>query len=260
MNYRKQSLLLASIFLLFIVACNALAPRPVPTPMPPTPTATPVPLSAQLTLVPKSHEEINQTPPFMITSQTPQLAGSDDPRVTAFNRRLDDLVATEVDVFRQGFMQNPVPPMTSGSFLEATYTLVSQYDEVWSLKFDFFFYSDGAAHPGSYSMTMNYDLGRGRELTLGDLFLPGSNYLEAISEYCIAKLSRQPFFDGAFTTGANPTAENYRNWNITPEGLMFTFDTYQVAPGAAGPQTVVVPFNKLVGILDPHGPLGKFIQ
>jgi hypothetical protein len=242
-------------FLLFILACNVLAPRPTPTAAPPTPTATPIPLSQQVTLVPKLFEETNQSPPFTITSQTPQLAGSDDPRVTAFNQRISDLVEKEVDVWRQGFLQNPVPPMTSGSFLEVTYTLISQYDEIWSLKFDFHFYSDGAAHPGSYSMTINYDLGRGGELALGDLFLSGSSYLEAISEYCIAELSKQPFFDGAFTTGADPTLENYRNWNIMPEGLMITFDTYQVAPGAAGPQVVVVPYDRLKSLANPQGPL-----
>ncbi len=244
-----------------MLACNIFAaPRPVPTPIPPTPTATPVPLSAQVTLLSKSFEETNQTPPFTITSHTPQLSVSDDPRVTAFNQRLDELVAKEAEVFRQGFMQNPVPPMTSGSFLEATYTLVWQYDEIWSLKFDFHFYSDGAAHPGSYSMTINYDLGQGRELALGDLFLPNSNYLEAISNYCITELSLQPFFEGPFAEGAKPTLENYRNWNISNEGLMITFDEYQVAPYAAGPQRVIVPYEQLQAEIDPQGPLGSLIR
>jgi hypothetical protein len=140
------------------------------------------------------------------------------------------------------------------------YILVSQSDELWSLKFDISFYSDGAAHPGDYSLTLNHDLGQSRELALGDLFLPNSNYLEAISNYCIAELGKQPFFDGAFTDGANPTAENYRNWNILPEGLMVTFDTYQVGPGAAGPQMVVVPWDQLSAVIDPQGPLGGLVK
>jgi hypothetical protein len=203
-----------------------------------------------VTLVPQVYNENNQTPPFTIAAQSPQLAGSDDPRLSAFNQKLNALVTNEVDTWRESFLQDTGPSVSSGSFLETTYTLVSQIGELWSLKFDFHFYSAGAAHPGSYSITLNYDLGQGWELALGDLFLPGSNYLEEISSYSIRELSKQPFFDTAFTTGADPAPDNYRSWNITPEGLLITFDEYQVAPYAAGPQQVLVPWADLQGAVE----------
>jgi hypothetical protein len=253
-----------SLIVLFVLACNATftVGNPTPTAEPPTqvPTATSVPLSAQLTLVSQPYIESNQEPAFTITAQTPQLSGSDDPRVLAFNQRLEGLVQAEIDMFRQEFMNAPLVEVAAASFLEITHTLTAQYEDIWSFKFTFFFYSNGAAHPGDYSMTLNYDLDQGRELTLGDLFLPNSNHLEAISQYCIAELGKQPFFDGPFTTGADPTAENYRNWNITPEGLMITFDTYQVAPGAAGPQVIIVPWSQLSAQMDPQGPLEGFVR
>ena len=254
-------LFLIGLTLLFILACNALAFIPTVTPSAIPPTDTPLVLiSRQVTLISAPYNETNQTPPFTITSQTPQLTGSDDPRVAAFNQRLNELVAKEVDTFRQSFLQNTAPTVNNGSSLDVTYTLVSQINDVWSFKFDFSFYSDGAAHPGLYSLTLNYDLGQGRELALSDLFLPNSNYLEAISKYCIAELSRQPFFEGPFTEGAQSTPENYRNWNITPAGLMITFDEYQVAPYAAGPQKVIVPYSELHALVNPQGPLGKLHQ
>lgn len=252
--------LIFACVLLFVFSCNVLSPQLVPTSAPATPTSTPIPLSRQVTLVSQSHEETNQMPPFTIKSQTPQLAGSDDPRVIAFNQRLDDLVMNEVSTWRESFLQVTLPTATSGSFLEASHTLISQMEDVWSFKFDFHFYSDGAAHPGSYSITLNYDLGQGRELALGDLFLPNSDYLNAISNFCSTELSKQPFFDGAFTTGTDPTPENYRSWNITPEGLLITFDEYQVAPYAAGPQQVLVPWAELQKLIDPQGVLAIFVQ
>lgn len=261
---RKPILLFASLIVLLTLACNATFTYGNPTPAvePPTqaPTATSVPLSAQVTLVSQPYIESNQEPAFTITAQTPQLSGSDDPRVLAFNQRLDGLVQYEIDAFRQEFMNAQVVEVASASFLEITHTLAAQYDDIWSFKFVFYFYNNGAAHPGDYSMTLNYDLGQGRELTLGDLFLPNTNYLEVISQYCIAELGKQPFFDGTFTSGADPTDENYRNWNITPEGLMITFDTYQVAPGAAGPQVIVMPYDQLSALTDPQGPLGSLIR
>ncbi len=258
---------LASFALLTVLACNVLAPVPTATPslVPAIPTAvptsTPVSLSGQVTLISAPLNETNQTPPYTITVQTPQLAGNNDPRVQVFNQRMDELVKKEVDTFRQGFLQNTLPPMTEvGSTLNVSYSLISQYDEIWSLKLDFSFYSDGAAHPGLYSITMNYDLGQARELALSDLFLPNSNYLEAISQYCITELSKQLFFEGSFQDGAAPTAENYHNWNITPDGLLITFDEYQVAPYAAGPQQVTVPFSELRSVINSQGSLGGFIQ
>jgi hypothetical protein len=258
---KKTLLIPISVSLLFVLACNLLVPpRPVSTTLPATSAATPIALSQQVTLVPQVHSETNQTPPFTISAQTPQLFGSDDPLLTAFNQRLSQLVSKEVNTWRESFLQNTFPTMTNGSFLEANYTLLSQLEDLWSFKFDFHFYSDGAAHPGSYSMTLNYDLAQGRVLELADLFLPNTNYLEAISNSCIAELSKREFFDGAFTEGAKPTFENYRSWNITPEGLAITFDEYQVAPYAAGPQTVVVPYAQLQSLINPEGPLKRYTQ
>ncbi len=270
-SFRRISIpILSSVVFLVTLACNAsfTVLNPTATPVPPTPSSVPpvetaVPLSQQVTLVSVPFNETDpgsNFPKYTIDSQTPQLTGSDDPRVLAFNQRLNDLVAKGVDEWRQNFQQLPITEFSNGSSLDVKYTLISQIDELWSFKFDFSFYSDGAAHPGLNSTTLNYDLAQGRELALSDLFLPNSNYLETISNYCITELRKQPFADVFTTEGALPTLDNYRNWNITPKGLMITFDAYQVAPGAAGPQTVTVPYDQLKSLIAPEGPLSNFIQ
>jgi hypothetical protein len=263
---RKSIQAFTAFIILLTLACNVTftfgVPTPTLAPPPVIPSATAAPLSAQLTLVSVPFIETNlggEFPQYTLTASTPQLIGSDDPRVAALNQRLSTLVQKEVDSWRQNFQQLPLTPLSSGSSLEVTYTLPGQKGDLWSFKFDFSFYSDGAAHPGLYSLTLNYDLASGRELALGDLFLPASHYLEAISKYCIAELSKQPFFDEAFATGADPTPENYRNWNITPDGLLITFDEYQVAPYAAGPQTVIVPYGEIRQVIDEQGPLASFL-
>jgi hypothetical protein len=261
---KAQLIIKGMILLLLTLACNATfnVGYPTPTVEPPTaiPTNTSIPISEELTLVSQPYIESNQDPVFTITAQIPQLSGSGDPRVQVFNQRLDGLVQKEIAVFRQEFTRGPIIEATTNSFLEVTYDMVSQYADIWSMKFFYSFYNNGAAHPGNFSQTINYDLGSGSELALGDLFLPGSNYLETISNYCIADLRKQPFFDGTSSTGAVPTLENYRNWNIAPEGLIITFDSYQVAPGAAGPQIVLVPYGQIQNMIDPQGALGKFID
>ena len=42
-------------------------------------------------------------------------------------------------------------------------------------------------------------------------------------------------------------------------GLLISFDTYTVAPGAAGPQSVVVPYQELRAVAAPDGPLAAFM-
>jgi len=267
--HQKRKLLSISMLLFTVLACNATLNVGIPTAtsLPstaiPTDTAVPQWVSQQVTLVSVPFNETNpgnNFPTYTITSQTPQLTGSDDPRVLAFNQRFNDLVTKEVDIWRQSFQQLPLTSNSNGSSLTVTYTISSQMRDIWSFKFDFAFYADSAAHPGLNSMTLNYDLGQGRELALGDLFLPNSNYLEVISRYCIVELSKQPFFEGPFMDGAQPTVENYRNWTLSPDGITITFDTYQVGPGAAGPQQVVVPFGEFTSILDPQGPLAGLMQ
>jgi len=252
---------LINVLLLSMLACNALVTLPAsvatPSPIPPGSTAMPS-ISQQVTLVPQTLTETNQDPPYTINAQIPQLMGSDDSRVTAFNQLLKDLVTKEADTWHESFQQ--VTVVSNGSSLDETYTLISQIRDLWSLKFDFKFYSDGAAHPGLYSITLNYDLGQGRELALGDLFLPNSGYLEAIANYCVTELSKQPGFDEPFSDGVKPTPENYDNWNITPDGLLITFDMYQVAPGASGPIQVLVPYDQLQTVIDPQGPLAGIVK
>jgi hypothetical protein len=82
----------------------------------------------------------------------------------------------------------------------------------------------------------------------------------------VAKLKAQPgsnleqggwLFPEFETTGAAPIRENYRVWNITGDGLLVTFEEYQIAPYAAGPQQVLLLKGDLTGYLNPEGPLGE---
>jgi hypothetical protein len=119
-------------------------------------------------------------------------------------------------------------------------------------------YSKGAAHPNSYSVTANYDLKRAKQLELADLFKPKTDYLAALSKYAVTALKAADRLE--FPEGAGPAPENFRSWNITPIGLQINFDDYQVTSHATGPQTVIVPFSTLKHIIDPAGPLSEFVR
>ncbi len=259
-----DKLMIFSLTLLILLACNGTFTSAFPTQTNPVPTATALPPSVTptppVTLSSVPLHEQNQNPNYEIKATVPALDGSTDPRVVNFNTIILNLVNGEGATFKKNVSELPANSVSPGSSLDVTYTLILQHGDLWSLKFDFLVYLAGAAHPYHYSLTVNYDLGQGRQLALSSLFLPGSNYLETISSYCIAELRKQPYSDSFSLGGASPAPENYRKWNITTDGLLITFDQYQVAPGAAGSQKIVVPYSELQPLIDPQGPLARLTQ
>jgi len=219
---------------------------------------------------------------FSMTVQYPLIEGSDHPYVIWFNGLVEDTVQEKMDEDLRWFeeLENPdwfslfsdvyysVPSRQGwsvdgsalgeeeGAALDAGQALFDGGHPVLSVVFIGVFYS-GGAHPNSVRWPLNYDFATGSELALEDLFIPGAPYLERIADYCIAQLRATLDF-AIWEDGAAPLAENYQDWAVTPEGLLIIFDEYQVAPYAAGPQEVVIPYDILADILHPQGALGRF--
>jgi hypothetical protein len=261
---KTKRLLPFVLTLLVVLACSTVAfPAPQPTAMPAIPTLQSTqaqPISQVVTLASVPFSEEGQTPPYKITAQIPNLTGSDDPRLSAFNSLLHDLVMGEIDAFRKDVLQNASnPPITGGSSFDVQYSVIGQAETLWSLKLEIMGYSDGAAHPYHYSITVNYDLEQGREIMLDEIFLPNSDYLQRISDYCKAQLATRDIAFDMFAQGADPLPENYQRWNLSRDGLVITFDEYQVAPYAAGPQIVVIPFGELEVMINRQGPAAPFL-
>lgn len=237
----------------------------VPPSFTPIPTLTsnpPTEISAQTIEVQISElNETNNEPAYTIKAQVPSLHGSDNPHISNFNSLLNGTITNTVNQFKNDVLAMPSDlPVSGGSFLDARFSVIGQQGDFWSVKFDISTYYAGAAHPGHYSITLNYDLASGREIPLADLFIPGSNYLQTLSDISKAQLATRDIAFETFSNGADPLPENFNRWNISVDGLVITFDVYQVAPYAAGPQLVVIPFSQLQGIENTSGPLALFVH
>lgn len=149
---------------------------------------------------------------------------------------------------------------TSLDFMFSPWSLQISYDEyafsdnVRSILFTVGGYS-GGAHPYSYYQTFTFDLVGQRQITLMDLFQPGTDPLAIISPLVQQDLLTQmvDFADPQWIedgTGTNP--DNYQRFVLTDEALVFLFDAYQVAPYAAGPFEVAVPLESIASILAPE--------
>ena len=204
-------------------------------------------------------EQTGKSPDYTLKAQTPFLQRSEDLRVTNFNNEMALLTQEEIAKFRDNLVQIVPLPGSTGSAYDQTYKLLSAPGNLLSFKFEIYINITGAAHPNTHSRTVTYDLETGADVRLEQLFLPGSDYLGTIANFCIAQLKTRNIGFEAFSSGADPLPENYGSWNVTPDGLLITFDPYQVAAYAAGPQDVIVPYAELKSIIDPHGPLAQFL-
>ena len=212
-----------------------------------------------VSLISKPTEETGKSPQYTIKAQTPFFQGSEDLRVTNFNNEMTQLTQEEIAKFRDNVVQVQPVPGSSGSFYDQQYKLLTPPGNLVSLRFQIMIYIQGAAHPGTHMRTVTYDLEAGKDVRLASLFMPDSDYLQRIANYCIAQLKTRNIGFEASASGAQAFPENYGNWNITPDGLLITFDEYQVAAYAAGPQEVIVPYAELKSVIDPHGPLQGFL-
>ncbi len=224
------------------------------------PTLAPLLEPVELKSTPFSEE--SQVPVYKITAQIPYLDPSTHPSVQAFNAYVKSVVEAEIAAFKGGMGEMSEIPVTVGSSFDIHYVLIGQKESIWSIQFNIMGYSDGAAHPYTYSITVNYDLQNIKPLKLEDVFLPDSNYLQVLSDISKTELTNRNIgYDPAFSQGAEPTAQNYKNWNVSNEGFfVISFNQGQVGPSAAGPQVITIPFSALAGVINPQGPLAPYLQ
>ncbi len=226
----------------------------------------PINLSGGVELLAKQIKESNKKLNYQIDAQYPQFTGgSANPNFEKFNQTARAAVMKEVSDFKKSMApeegEEPPPDGSMGSDLGIGYDITVAQDDLISVKFDVGSYYQGAAHPNSYSRVVNFDLRNGKPIKLADLFKPGAKYLQAISAFCIAELKKNKDLLGdQIQEGAGPNHKNYQSWTISKKGLGITFDSYQVAPYAAGPQFVLVPYSALKDLIKPDGPIGQFAQ
>ncbi len=230
----------------------------------------PITFSGDVDVIARSVKENNKKLMYEIDAQYPQFTGGNNPNLEKFNQLARVFVVKIVSGFKKDMAPEeegaePPPENSMGSELGIGYTINLAQDDLVSVQFDVGSYYQGAAHPNSYTETLNYDLKNGKQLKLADLFIPGSKYLQTLSTLCVADLKKQwkeknaEVIDDMLKDGSAPTAKNYESWTITKRGIGINFDPYQVAPYAAGPQFVMVPYSALKELIKPDGPLGLFL-
>ena len=223
-------------------------------------TQQPIGFTSPLRVFPKTIHDSSKEKRYSIDAEYPEIQG--DSRFDGFNREARSLVTKDVGAFKAGETsdqsgEDTTPAETLNSTLDMRYEVRYATDNLISVEFTEGSYSRGAAHGNSLTTVLNYDVKNNRKLALSDLF-SAKNYLSVIANYCMKDLRDRAKRDSdsmideeMMKSGASPHADNYRAVAITKKGLWVTFDPYQVAAYAAGPQYVLVPYSALKEIIKP---------
>jgi hypothetical protein len=240
------------LFAVFLTACGPAATpvKPAVPTLPPRPSAVPGGLlidSVSLTSAGKS-------PNYVTNSTVPVLQGT-YPHRDEFNLRVSDLVTQEIDAFKKNLgIWTPTPGVTETSFslsyvslpFSVRYANIQFFEDVFSLA--------GTVHMSHRTVSLVYDLETAKDVTLDQLFLPGSDYLKTISDYCKNDLKTH---NVTFDEQQLNAAETYTVWNLTAGGLVFLFNDFSHTGTI---QSALVPYTVLKDISDPQGPLGNVVK
>lgn len=191
----------------------------------------------------------------------PYLERKQDRPLEWFNSAVDAFVKGRLYHFEAGVQDLPDEPSFSQgeAGLSIDYELIASAPKFIAILLEAHEFYPGMAHPIHEAQVLNYDLERGELLSLSALFKPGANYIEAIAAFIAARLREERELEVSdLPPGIVATAENYRHWNITPTGLVITFEHYQVGPYSDGTPRFTVPWSVLGKILRADGPAAAF--
>jgi len=217
---------------------------------------------------PKAIIEEDKKLKYLVEVQYPVISGINN---AESQKKLNLLIAAaafqEIDKFKASITgwneEEPDLEVFEGSSsLYMDYQIVGANQQFVSLKLNFSVYFAGAVHPNPSFMTINYDLQNNKMIQLAELFEPSEDYLGKISNYCINDLITQSEFSDEewIKGGASRSLKNYQHFNLSKQGIVFTFDVYQVAPYAVGPQEVTIPYSVLRPILNPASPVTALLS
>jgi hypothetical protein len=200
--------------------------------------------------------ESSEKPLYEIHGQVPVV---NEPSAEKLNPLLKMAVTEELDGFKKNFTDWDIPPEMANavSFMWVRYDAPLITSQIASFRFYVDYYMAGAAHPNHYFKVVNFDLEKGKAVTTKSLFKDLPKALTSLSKLCKASLDKPDF--PLFEEGLEVKEENFKNWNLTENGLRLSFDPYQVAPYAAGPQEVLIPYSELHSLANTADGFGAYI-
>ena len=213
----------------------------------------------------------NANDDYELRIEYPQLKSPTTRQEKQFNQYIKRLVSKEVrdfEAFCRADKRKRKKPLGFSLGLRYSATIISKKLLCLNLRWASY---TGYLNSDYYTTTINYDLEKGRELRLADLFKLKSNYLGGMSQVGLKVLKKTCLMCGCapgvsagdrlpdgmeypddFPAGFKPIKEavapkleNFDLWSLTDKGIEITFDEYEIAPGCGGIISILLPLEEL---------------
>ena len=193
-----------------------------------------------------------QTKTYSVDALYPEFAGE---VATAVNTALANLLDATVKEFIAAAEEVPEPVrFGQPGLLTVRYGVTASTTQLVSVRFTISAMQAGTAHPNNYILGFTYDVIAGRSVRLKEVFRADVAPLPVIVEFVrpiLAAQLKERGVVGWLDEGLALREENYSRFIVSPEGILFFFNPYQIAPYAAGEFEVLVPWDKLREIIEP---------
>lgn len=163
------------------------------------------------------------------------------------------------DFFRQAAEAQRSSPLRPPWALERVVLVKYNAAAIVSLEFSTLEFT-GGAHPNGWATLASHSASTGRRLNLKDLLVSGFEpKLNAIAERYFRQareLKPDTSLEAAgFTFKNGKFSVNSNNFMITAKGLVFFFNSYEIAAYFVGPTEFLVPYAAIRHLIRPSGPL-----
>ncbi|MDB5031410.1 DUF3298 and DUF4163 domain-containing protein [Mucilaginibacter sp.] len=122
---------------------------------------------------------------------------------------------------------------------------------------------EGGAHGGSETVFINWNTKASKNISLNDIFINGfTAKLNAIAEEIFRKqekLSPTASLANDYFFKDDKFALN-QNFSVTPLGLRFIYNQYEIKPYAAGQTELLIPYAKIKSLLRPNTVVSQYIK
>ena len=144
----------------------------------------------------------------------------------------------------------------------STVSVIRQDSALATLQLDRYNFT-GGAHGSSYTGFLNWDIKTDKKILVKDILIDG--YLPELTKVADSIFRKQENL-----TATSSLANDYffkggkfalnNNVLISPLGLRFLYNQYEIKPYAAGTTDLLVPYSKIKSLIKPHTVIAQYIK
>lgn len=177
------------------------------------------------------------------------------PRVSGMqNKQLQEFINNTILRQNQQLINEQTGNMdTTVVDLYGYYEIKNNQRDVLSLSLNNYVYHYHAAHGMTVIKSLTFDLQKGKQAELKDLFKQGSDYVKRISDLIDVQIKERDIPLLIDFTAIKPDQDFY----IADKALVVYFQLYEITPYAYGFPMFPISVYDLQDIIDENGPLGR---